>query len=51
MHQPGYIQEGQEAIFGNLLLGIHHRRIPGSTTLKMHTGSLLRFFKIIQEAT
>jgi hypothetical protein len=31
MHQPGYIQEGQEAIFGDLLLGIYHRRIPGDT--------------------
>jgi hypothetical protein len=33
MHQPGYIQEGQEAIFGYLLLGIYHRRIPGETRL------------------
>jgi len=33
MHQPGYIQEGQEAIFGDLLLGIYHRRIPGDTGL------------------
>jgi hypothetical protein len=31
MHQPGYIQEGQEVIFGYLLLGIYHRRIPGET--------------------
>jgi hypothetical protein len=32
MHQPGYIQEGQGVIFGDLLLGIYHRRIPGETT-------------------
>ena len=31
MHQPGYIQEGQEAIFGYLLLGIQVRRIQSST--------------------
>jgi hypothetical protein len=31
MHQPGYIQEGQEAIFGYLLLGVYYRRIPGAT--------------------
>jgi hypothetical protein len=31
MHQPGYVQEGQEAIFGYLLLGVYHRRIPGAT--------------------
>jgi hypothetical protein len=33
MHQPGYIQEGQGVIFGYLLLGIYHRRIPGETVL------------------
>jgi len=33
MHQPGYVQEGQEVIFGYLLLGIYHRRIPGETVL------------------
>jgi hypothetical protein len=31
MHQPGYIQEGQGVIFGYLLLGIYHRRIPDET--------------------
>jgi hypothetical protein len=31
MHQPGYVQEGQEAIFGYLLLGVYYRRIPGET--------------------
>ena len=35
MHQPGYIQEGQEAIFGDLLLGIYHGRIPGDTLIKL----------------
>ncbi len=33
MHQPGYIQERQEVIFGYLLLGIYHRRIRGETVL------------------
>jgi hypothetical protein len=31
MHQPGYVQGGQEAKRGYLLLGIYHRRIPGDT--------------------
>jgi hypothetical protein len=31
MHQPGYVQGGQEASFGYLLLGIYYRRIPGDT--------------------
>jgi hypothetical protein len=31
MHQPGYIQEGQEAIFGYLLLGVYYRNPPGCT--------------------
>jgi hypothetical protein len=29
MHRPGYIQGGQEANCGYLLLGIYYRRIPG----------------------
>ena len=33
MHQPGYIQEGQEAIFGYLLLGVYYRNPPGCTVL------------------
>jgi hypothetical protein len=33
MHWPGYVQGGQEAKRGYLLLGVYHRRIPGSTTL------------------
>ena len=33
MHQPGYIQEGQEAIFGYLLLGVYYRKSPGATVL------------------
>jgi hypothetical protein len=32
MHRPGYVQGGQEAKRGYLLLGVYHRRIPGSTT-------------------
>ena len=31
MHRPGYVQGGQEANRGYLLLGIYHRRIPGDT--------------------
>ncbi len=33
MHQPGYIQEGQEAIFGRLLLGVYYRNSPSATTV------------------
>jgi hypothetical protein len=29
MHHPGYVQGGQEAGFGCLLLGVYYRRIPG----------------------
>jgi hypothetical protein len=31
MHRPGYIQGGQGANRGYLLLGVHHRRIRGFT--------------------
>jgi hypothetical protein len=31
MHLPGYIQGGQEASCGYLLLGVYHRKIPGET--------------------
>jgi hypothetical protein len=31
MHRPGYVQGGQEAKRGYLLLGVYHRRIPGFT--------------------
>jgi hypothetical protein len=31
MHRPGYVQGGQEAKRGYLLLGVYHRRIPGDT--------------------
>jgi hypothetical protein len=33
MHRPGYVQGGQEAKRGYLLLGVYHRRIPGFTVL------------------
>ncbi len=33
MHQPGYVQGGQEASFGYLLLGVYYRRIPGDTNI------------------
>jgi hypothetical protein len=32
MHQPGYIQGGQEVGRGYLLLGIHYRRIREHST-------------------
>jgi hypothetical protein len=31
MHRPGYVQGGQEASLGYLLLGVYYRRIPGDT--------------------
>jgi hypothetical protein len=31
MHRPGYVQGGQEANRGYLLLGVHHRRIHSDT--------------------
>ncbi len=34
MHRPGYVQGGQEASFGYLLLGVYYRRIPGDTVLE-----------------
>ncbi len=34
MHRPGYVQGGQEASFGDLLLGVYYRRIPGATVLE-----------------
>jgi hypothetical protein len=33
MHRPGYVQGGQEAKCGYLLLGIYYRRIPGDITV------------------
>jgi hypothetical protein len=32
MHRPGYVQGGQEANRGYLLLGVHHRRIHSDTS-------------------
>jgi hypothetical protein len=34
MHRPGYVQGGQEANHGYLLLGVHHRRIHSDTVLE-----------------
>jgi hypothetical protein len=34
MHRPGYVQGGQEAKRGYLLLGVHYRRIHSSTVTK-----------------
>ncbi len=33
MHLPGYIQGGQEASYGYLLLGVYHRKTPSATVL------------------
>jgi hypothetical protein len=33
MHRPGYVQGGQEAKCGYLLLGIYYRRIPGDSII------------------
>jgi hypothetical protein len=33
MHRPGYVQGGQEANRGYLLLGVHHRRIHSDTVM------------------
>jgi hypothetical protein len=54
MHRPGYVQGGQEANRGYLLLGVHHRRIHSDTVFKgglgdfcfFHAGSqfFFRFF-------
>jgi hypothetical protein len=33
MHRPDYVQGGQEASFGYLLLGVYYRRIPGDTPM------------------
>jgi hypothetical protein len=41
MHWPGYVQGGQEASFGCLLLGVYYRRIPGST--------VLLYYKILEQ--
>jgi hypothetical protein len=35
MHLPGYIQEGQETIFGYLLQGVYYRNSPGCTVTKL----------------
>jgi hypothetical protein len=36
MHRPGYVQGGQEANIGYLLLGVYYRRIPGETGIKRY---------------
>ena len=42
MHQPGYSQEGQEVIFGRLLLGVYYRNSPSSTHI------ILSVFYVLQ---
>jgi hypothetical protein len=34
LHPPGYIQEGQEASYDYLLLGVYHRNSPSCTVSK-----------------
>jgi hypothetical protein len=41
MHQPGYVQGGQEVGRGYLLLGIHYRRIREHYNIKFRTCSAL----------
>jgi hypothetical protein len=42
MHRPGYVQGGQEASIGYLLLGVYDRRIPGETGSFSMRGSWLQ---------
>ncbi len=55
MYQPGYIQEGQGVIFGYLLLGIYHRRIPGDTVGKFFSKSVVgdgyRYGSVVSSCT
>jgi hypothetical protein len=47
MHRPGYVQGGQEAKCGYLLLGIYYRRIPGD--IKVYVlNQLKNIFQITQ---
>jgi hypothetical protein len=49
MHQPGYIQGGQEVGRGYLLLGIHYRRIREHSTKGMKRFSVhIQLHKPIQ---
>jgi hypothetical protein len=43
MHRPGYVQGGQEANRGYLLLGVHHRRIHSDTVSYQHLSSQFQF--------
>ncbi len=49
MHRPGYVQGGQEANRGYLLLGVYHRRIPGDTTGVNDTGDKLLVFSGVND--
>jgi hypothetical protein len=44
MHRPGYVQGGQEAKRGYLLLGVYHRRIPGFTVVELHIDKCIPCF-------
>jgi hypothetical protein len=46
LHPPGYIQEGQEASYDYLLLGVYHRNSPGAT-IKNFLMSGIRFTHLI----
>jgi hypothetical protein len=47
MHRPGYIQGGQGANRGYLLLGVHHRRIRGFTIGDLRTGPKIHLCKVL----
>jgi hypothetical protein len=36
LHPPGYIQEGQEANYDYLLLGVYHRNSPSCTAVVIY---------------
>jgi hypothetical protein len=43
MHRPGYVQGGQEAKCGYLLLGIYYRRIPGDIVIHCYIKCTVSF--------
>ena len=53
MHRPGYVQGGQEANRGYLLLGVHHRRIHSDTLsvfCSVHGESVLEYIPGVKAA-
>ncbi len=49
MHLPGYIQEGREASYGDLLLGVYHRNSPSCTEGYMNASRLRKLTKIFRK--